>query len=87
MGEELGILPGMDSILSAFELMRLVGLVGDTAKRSQKDKFDVIIYDGISTMETLRMMGAATSARWILDFTYTIAPLRLGILLDSLNAI
>lgn len=73
VGEELGILPGMDSIFSVFALMRLIGLVGETANRNQKDKFDVIIYDSISTMEMLRMMGAATSARLYLKYLRSIA--------------
>lgn len=65
MGEELGVLPGMDSMFSALALVRLLGLFGRWAQRNhQKDKFDVIIYDGISTEETLRLIGASSKARF-----------------------
>jgi anion-transporting ArsA/GET3 family ATPase len=64
VGEELGMLPGMDSIFSAFALERLVGFLSNVAQRNnKKDKFDVIIYDGVSTEETLRIIGAASKAR------------------------
>lgn len=64
VGEELGVLPGMDSIFSAFALERLVGFFGNFAQRNRrKEKFDVIVYDGISPEETLRMIGASSKAR------------------------
>lgn len=64
MGEELGVLPGMDSIFSALALGRLAGLLSNVAHENhRKDKFDVIIYDGISTEETLRIIGATSKAR------------------------
>lgn len=64
VGEELGVLPGMDSIFSALALQRLVGFSGNVAQRNrQEDKFDVIVYDGISTEETIRMIGATSKAR------------------------
>lgn len=64
MGEELGVLPGMDSIFSAFALERLVGFLGSVAQRNhQQDKFDIIVYDGVSTEEILRMVGATSKAR------------------------
>ncbi len=47
------MLPGMDSIFMASALERLVGLLSNVAQRNhKKDKFDVIIYDGVSTEET-----------------------------------
>jgi len=64
VGEELGVLPGMDSIFSAFALERFVGFLGIKAQRNiLKDKFDVVVYDGISTEETLRMISTASNAR------------------------
>lgn len=64
MGEELGILPGMDSIFSVLALERLVGFLGMPSSKSQQDKFDVIIYDGVSSEETLRIMGGSSKARF-----------------------
>ncbi|RZC24268.1 hypothetical protein D0Y65_003499 [Glycine soja] len=63
VGEELGILPGMDSIFLVLALERLVGFLGIAASKSQQDKFDLIIYDGISSEETLRIIGASSKAR------------------------
>lgn len=65
VGEELGVLPGMDSIFSAIALERLVGFFGNFAQLNhRKEKFDVIVYDGISPEETLRMIGASSKARF-----------------------
>ena len=65
VGEELGVLPGMDSIFSAYSLERLVGIFGRVAKQNhKKDKFDVIVYDGMSSDEILRMISAASKARF-----------------------
>ncbi|KAL7001258.1 hypothetical protein U1Q18_002410 [Sarracenia purpurea var. burkii] len=72
--EELGVLPGMDSIFSALELERLVGFYGNIAQRNQlKYKFDVIVYDGISTQETIRMIGATSKARLYLKYLRNFA--------------
>ncbi|XVF42989.1 hypothetical protein PTKIN_Ptkin02bG0004100 [Pterospermum kingtungense] len=71
VGEELGVLPGMDSFLSVLELVRLLGLLG--RRNRQKDKFDVLIYDGISTEETLRMIGASSKARLYLKYMRSMA--------------
>ncbi|XP_022726991.1 uncharacterized protein At1g26090, chloroplastic isoform X3 [Durio zibethinus] len=74
VGEELGVLPGMDSIFSVLALVRLLGLFGKWARRNhQKDKFDIIIYDGISTEETLRMIGASSKARLYLKYLRSMA--------------
>lgn len=64
VGEELGVLPGMDSIFLALSLERLVGFLGITAQTNKPKKFDIVIYDGISTEETLRMIGATSKARF-----------------------
>lgn len=63
-GEELGVLPGMDPIFSALALERLVGFFGNVSQRNHnKDKFDIIVYDGMSSEEILRMISAAGKAR------------------------
>ncbi|CAL5419105.1 unnamed protein product [Camellia sinensis] len=74
VGEELGVLPGMDSIFSALALQRLVGFSRNVAQRNrQEDKFDVIVYDGISTEETIRMIGATSKARLYLKYFRSLA--------------
>lgn len=62
MGEELGVLPGMDSILSALALEKLVNFLPNE-RNSTKREFDVVVYDGISTEETLRLIGATERAK------------------------
>lgn len=58
------MLPGMDSIFSAIALEKYVGTLGVKAMGTDfKDKFDVVIYDGVSAEETLRMISAASNAR------------------------
>lgn len=64
VGEELGVLPGMDSIFSSLELERLMGFFLSQGN-SGKSKFDIVVYDGISTEETIRMIGASSKARLI----------------------
>lgn len=67
VGEELGVLPGMDSIFSVVNLERFVRFLGNMGSRNdQQNNFDIIIYDGISTEETLRMVSAASRARLVL---------------------
>lgn len=64
IGEELGVLPGMDPIFSLYALERLVGLFRNVAQKNHnKDKFDIIIYDGMSSEEIIRMISAASKAR------------------------
>lgn len=64
VGEELGVLPGMDPIFSAYALERLIGFFGKVAEKNHnKEKFDIIIYDGLSSEEILRMISAASKAR------------------------
>ncbi|XP_038726006.1 uncharacterized protein At1g26090, chloroplastic isoform X2 [Tripterygium wilfordii] len=74
VGEELGVLPGMDSIFSGFALERFLGYLRNVAQKSSKRKeFDVVIYDGISTEETLRLIGAASKARLYLKYLRSLA--------------
>ncbi|XP_061990885.1 uncharacterized protein At1g26090, chloroplastic isoform X2 [Rosa rugosa] len=73
-GEELGVLPGMDPIFSALALERLVGFFGNVAQRNHdKDKFDIIVYDGMSSEEVLRMISAAGKARLYLKYLRNVA--------------
>ncbi|GFP96637.1 uncharacterized protein at1g26090 chloroplastic [Phtheirospermum japonicum] len=71
VGEELGVLPGMDSIFSALELEKLIGFLGIAL--SQRDKFDIVVYDGLSTEETIRMIGATSKARLYLKYMRSLA--------------
>ncbi|XP_020207882.1 uncharacterized protein At1g26090, chloroplastic [Cajanus cajan] len=73
VGEELGILPGMDPIFLVLALERLVGFLGIAASKSQQNKFDLIIYDGISSEETLRIIGGSSKARLYLKHLRTLA--------------
>lgn len=73
-GEELGVLPGMDSIFSSLALERLVGFFENVVQQnSKKEKFDIIIYDGMSTEETIRMIGATSKARLYLKYLRNFA--------------
>lgn len=72
MGEELGVLPGMDTIFSAMALERFVGFLKNK-KNNPKDNFDIVVYDGISTEETLRMIGATGKSRLYLKYMRNLA--------------
>ncbi|KAL3032667.1 hypothetical protein AAZX31_02G095500 [Glycine max] len=63
----------MDSIFLVLALERLVGFLRIAASKSQQDKFDLIIYDGISSEETLRIIGASSKARLYLKYLRTLA--------------
>lgn len=68
------MLPGMDPIFSALALERLVGFFGNVSQRNHnKDKFDIIVYDGMSSEEMLRMISAAGKARLYLKYLRNIA--------------
>jgi arsenite-transporting ATPase len=54
----------MDSIFLVLALERLVGFLGVASSKSQQDKFDIIIYDGVSSEETLRVIGGSSKARF-----------------------
>ncbi|KAJ4869820.1 hypothetical protein Rs2_48611 [Raphanus sativus] len=74
VGEELGVLPGMDSIFSMLELERLVGFFRQATRKDHKGKaFDVIVYDGISTEETLRMIGLSSKTRLYVKYLRSLA--------------
>ncbi|XP_052187361.1 uncharacterized protein At1g26090, chloroplastic isoform X2 [Diospyros lotus] len=69
VGEELGVLPGMDTIFSALALENLVGFLRNMSQMNRdRDKFDIIVYDGVSTEETIRMIGATSKARLYLKY-------------------
>ena len=55
-GQELGILPGMDSALGLSFLR----------ERDAEAKYDVIIYDGDGDLDTLRMLGMPEILGWYL---------------------
>lgn len=68
-GQELGVLPGMDS-LATMNAIRLYDSGGN---------YDVIIYDGMASQETLRMLGAPEIMRWyVRRFRAVIANSDLG---------
>ncbi|XP_011008666.1 PREDICTED: uncharacterized protein At1g26090, chloroplastic [Populus euphratica] len=71
VGEELGVLPAMDSIFAVYALAGLVGSLN--VNQTNRDKFDIIVYDGVSTDETLRMIGAASKARLYLKYLRNLA--------------
>ncbi|KAL0538784.1 hypothetical protein IC582_022942 [Cucumis melo] len=73
VGEELAVLPGMDSIFSILQLERFVGFSGIMGQRDQKDKYDIVIYDGVCTEETIRMIGATSKIRLYLKYLRSIA--------------
>ncbi|KAF8399175.1 hypothetical protein HHK36_015040 [Tetracentron sinense] len=74
VGEELGVLPGMDSVFSAWALEKLVGFFGTVARRNHPPEiFDMVIYDGICSEETLRMIGATNRARLYLKYMRNMA--------------
>ncbi|KAL8229013.1 hypothetical protein R6Q57_013913 [Mikania cordata] len=69
VGEELGVLPGMDTIFSALELEKLIGFLRKkTHRNNPKHNFDIIVYDGLSTEETLRLIGATGKSRLYLKY-------------------
>ncbi|EPS66943.1 hypothetical protein M569_07833, partial [Genlisea aurea] len=72
--EELGVLPGMDSIFSILELERVAGFL-DFLNRNDKKrrKYDVIVYDGINSDDSLRMIGATSKAKLYLKYLRSLA--------------
>ncbi len=55
-GQELGVMPGMDSALALNALRQL----------DASDRYDVIIYDGSDALSTLRMLGMPEILDWYL---------------------
>jgi len=83
VGEELGVLPAMDSIFAVYALAGLVGSLN--VNQTNRDKFDIIVYDGVSTDETLRIIGAASKARLV---EFLTSPTQLSLIfLSVLNNI
>ncbi|XP_002967033.2 uncharacterized protein At1g26090, chloroplastic [Selaginella moellendorffii] len=75
-GEELSVLPGMDSIMALFVLDQLCGFARRFfPKRSKvfKPEYDVVVYDGPNSDETLRMFGCAERLRWYMNRFRSIA--------------
>ncbi|KAG9450114.1 hypothetical protein H6P81_010079 [Aristolochia fimbriata] len=75
VGEELGVLPGMDSIFSVLEIEKLLGYIRGSYKQKNNPhkEFDVIVYDGISNEDTLRMMAVCRGARLYLKYLRNMA--------------
>ncbi|PWA51554.1 P-loop containing nucleoside triphosphate hydrolases superfamily protein [Artemisia annua] len=74
VGEELGVLPGMDTIFSALELEKFVGFLNNKKqKNNPKYNFDIIVYDGLSTEETIRLIGATGKSRLYLKYMRMLA--------------
>lgn len=68
VGEELSVLPGMDALLALAAMERFIGFAGDVLKsRKANQTYDVVVYDGLSSEETLRLLGAAEKSRWYLQ--------------------
>ncbi|XP_062222220.1 uncharacterized protein At1g26090, chloroplastic [Phragmites australis] len=72
VGEELGILPGMDSICSVLALQKLLNFFSSGRSSSQQE-FDVVVYDCNNTEEILRLIGATERARSYLRYVRDIA--------------
>ncbi|KAL9401894.1 hypothetical protein Peur_005743 [Populus x canadensis] len=65
------MLPAMDYISALYVPARILGPLN--ANQSNEDNFEIIIYDGVSSDETLRMIGAASKARLYLKYLRNLA--------------
>eukprot|EP00899_Mesostigma_viride_P018939 jgi/Mesvir1/27046/Mv20742-RA.1 len=65
VGEELAVLPGMDAILAVGQLESMTGAAGGSEATGAV--WDVVVYDGPSSTEVLRLFGAPERMKWYLD--------------------
>ncbi|KAJ3686003.1 hypothetical protein LUZ61_015167 [Rhynchospora tenuis] len=72
VGEELGVLPGMDSFAPVLGLQNLINLFSKEKDSSNKE-YDVVVFDGISSEELLRLVGATERARSYLKYVKDLA--------------
>ncbi|KAF0934943.1 hypothetical protein E2562_028931 [Oryza meyeriana var. granulata] len=72
VGEELGVLPGMDSVCSVFALQKWLNFFS-TQRNSSQEEFDVVVYDCNNTEEILRLIGATERARSYLRYMRDLA--------------
>ncbi|CAN6253551.1 unnamed protein product [Urochloa humidicola] len=72
VGEELGVLPGMDSICSVLALQKILNFFSAGRSGSQPE-FDVVVYDCNNTWEILRLIGATDRARSYLRYVRDLA--------------
>uniref|UniRef100_A0A0D9YX97 Anion-transporting ATPase-like domain-containing protein n=1 Tax=Oryza glumipatula TaxID=40148 RepID=A0A0D9YX97_9ORYZ len=72
VGEELGVLPGMDSVCSVLALQKLLNFFS-TQRNSSQEEFDVVVYDCNNTEEILRLIGATERARSYLRYVKDLA--------------
>ncbi|KAL6635004.1 hypothetical protein ACP70R_027675 [Stipagrostis hirtigluma subsp. patula] len=72
VGEELGVLPGMDSICSVLALQKLLNFFS-AGRSSSQAEFDVVVYDCNNTEEILRLIGATERVRSYLRYVRDLA--------------
>ncbi|TVU28202.1 hypothetical protein EJB05_19711 [Eragrostis curvula] len=72
VGEELGVLPGMDSMCSVLSLQKLLNFFSSGSSSSQAE-FDVVVYDCNNTEEILRLIGSTERARSYLRYARDLA--------------
>lgn len=57
------MLPGMDSFTPVLALQNRINLFSEQKGSSEKE-YDVVVFDGMSSEETLRLIGATERARY-----------------------
>ncbi|KAK3158895.1 hypothetical protein QOZ80_2AG0143080 [Eleusine coracana subsp. coracana] len=72
VGEELGVLPGMDSMCSVLSLQKLLDFFSSGSSSSQQE-FDVVVYDCNNTEEILRLIGSTDRAKSYLRYARDLA--------------